>query len=247
MIVDSHIHWPVGEDSDPAAFLKMLDSYQIDLALVSGWEVLFKLKTCSYWNDLLAEFCRKSSGRLYPLATVHLAQGKEALDEAQRCLEELAVKGFKVHPWMQAESVFCETMYELCRLAAQHNVPLLFHDGTPPNALSSQIGVLANMFGDTNFILGHGGLLHYWQEAIEVAKQNSNIFLTLCGQHPWAMQHICDQIDNDRIVFGTDYLGPGTEELIPYRKGLVARLHLSEKQRKKIMNENAMRIYRINT
>lgn len=245
MIVDTHTHWPMNNSPKPFEFIKLLNRYGIDRALVSGWEVLFKIGESCQWNDRLAEFCTASEGVLFPLATVHLSEGQKAVDEALRCVNKLKVRGFKVHPWLQGESFFRTEMDELCRIAGEANVPLLFHDGTPPYALPSQIGVLANKFQKTTFILGHGGILHYWQEALNTAKMVKNIVISLCGQHPLAMQNICEQMESERIIFGTDCLGPGSDDIVAYRKGLVERLNLSKSVREHIMFKNAVRIFKL--
>ena len=243
MIVDTHTHWPVGTNDDTDAFLKALDRYGTDRAVVCGLEVLHKVGAVSACNDRLAAFCARSGGRLIPLATVHLAEGNAAVDEARRCLETLGMKGFKFHPWVQGENVFREPMDEICRLVAEFDVPLLFHDGTPVYALSSQVAVLAGRFPRTRFILGHTGLLYFWEEAMEAARQFENVYVTLCGPHLWAMQAICDGVDPRRIVWGTDYVGPGAEEYIAYRRGLFDRLHLSGELRDAILNDNPRRLF----
>ncbi|MFA5865673.1 MAG: amidohydrolase family protein [Phycisphaerae bacterium] len=245
MIIDTHIHWPVTMNSDHKSFLQILDRFNIDHVLLMGYEVLWKVGDVSECNDRLVEFCGKVPNRMSPLATVHLSEGERAVREARRCLEKLKVCGFKFHPWVQGESFFREEMYEICRMAGEHGVPIVFHDGTPPYSLPSQIGLLAEMFPGTLFTLGHGGILFYWQEALETTKRYNNIIITLCGQHPWAMQKICDQVAPDRILFGTDFVGPGAEEYIAYRKGLVEGLKLPSELREKIMSKNAQRIFKL--
>jgi uncharacterized protein len=247
MIIDTHTHWPLGKVPEAEGFLRMMDRFGIDISIVSGLEILHKFDTAQKWNDLMVDFCRKSGGRLLPFGTVHLAEGEKACLEAERCLTKLGVKGFKFHPWVQGEYILRNEMYEICKLAAKAGVPLMFHDGTPVYSMPSQIGVLAQMHPKTTFILGHGGILYFWKEAIEVTRQNPNVIITLCGQHPLAMQTICDEIDSDRILFGTDFTGPGMEELVAYRKGMVDRLDMDEDKRMKIMGKNALRILNINT
>lgn len=243
MIVDAHIHWPMEQDGSCQPLLDTMDRYGISHAVLCGYEVLWKLGTARRWNDRLAGFCRAGGGRLVPLATVHLAEKTAALDEARRCVDTLHVKGFKVHPWVQGETVFCETMEGLCAIAGRAGVPLMFHDGTPAYAMSSQIGVLAAAFPDTTFVLGHGGILHFWEEAVEVARQFRNVVVTLCGQHLRGMQAVCDAIEADRIMWGTDFVGRGAEDFIAYRKGLVERLRLTPAQREHIMAGTAQRFF----
>jgi uncharacterized protein len=239
------MHWPVGQTTDAADFLRRLDSLGIDHGIVCGLEILHKLGQAPHWNDLLAEMCSRGAGRLTALATVHLVEGDAAISEARRCVEKLGVKGFKAHPWSQGESVLQPTMYKLCDLAAEHDLPILFHDGTPSNSLPSQIAVLAGAKPKTKLILGHGGLLHLWDDALESVRQHANVYIVLCGQHPWAMQAICDHADEARIMWGTDYVGPGTEAIVTYRKGLADLLTISPAKRTAVMGANAQRLFNI--
>jgi len=246
MIIDTHIHCSTTRKNSGAELLSFLDESGIDKAIVCGWEVLLKRDDSIEHNKRLAKICQENSGRLAGLATVHLVNGKKAVDEAQFCIEQAGFRGFKVHPWMQGESIFDETMYAICQLCAQYNTPIMFHDGTPPCSMSSQIGLLAKMFPETKLILGHGGILHFWEEAIEVARQNSNVYIMLCGGHPLAMQKTCEQVDSDRIIFGTDYLGDGNGSLIKYRKQMVDNLPIEDSLREKIYGKNALKLYNIN-
>lgn len=246
MIIDTHMHWPMSLDNNAAHFVEVLDRYHIDHAVLSGWRVLFKTERAPYWNDVLARFRRAAPDRITGLATVYLADDA-AVVEARRCLETLDLKGFKIHPWLQGETLACSTMDGLCDVAGEFDVPIMFHDGTPSYAMPGQVGLLAARFPQTTFVLGHSGILHYWEEALQVACRYDNVYLTLCGGHPRAFQRFCDTVDTDRILFGTDYVGPGAEEFIAYRMGLVERLELPDDTRRKIMADNARGLYRIDT
>lgn len=245
MLIDTHFHWPVSVTTDPGQLLRIMDSYEIDYAVVSGIEVLMWNEKAPQWNDKLAQLCQRSKGKLIPMPTVHYDKPNETVDEAKRCIEKLGARGFKIHPWLQGNSISSEPMYKLCEIAAENNTPLMFHDGTPVYSLPSQIGLLANMFPETTFVLGHSGILHFWEEAIEVARQNSNVYLTLCGGHPWALQAICDQADENRLLWGSDFIRPGSEGLIEYRKDMIDCIKLSKTARDKMTAENAIRIYQI--
>ena len=245
MIIDTHIHCSTTKDSSEKELLLLLDECGIDKAIVCGYEVLQKGDESIEHNRQLAKICRENSDRLAGLSTVHLVNDKRAVDEARFCIEEAGFRGFKVHPWMQGESIFDETMYAICQLCAKYDTPIMFHDGTPPYAMSSQVGLLARKFPETRFVLGHSGILHFWQEAIDVAKQNRNVYVTLCGGSPLALQRICEQVDADRIVFGTDYLGDGSSGLVKYRKQIVDDLPIEESLRERIYCENALKLYGI--
>lgn len=247
MIVDAHLHWPMAKPEGPERLLAVLDRYGIDAAIVCGVEVLFASKSAPVrqWNDRLVQFCGRCPSRLAPLVTVHLSDGQAALEEAKRCAEAGCIGGFKLHPWLQGESLCLPATAELCELAAARNLPIMLHDGTPPYALSSQVGLLAAEHPATTFILGHSGLLHYWREAIEVGRRFTNVYLTLCGGHPWGLGRICESVPAERILWGSDCLGPGGEEHIHYRMGLLRLLKVDETTLAAIMGDNACRVWKI--
>lgn len=245
MLIDTHTHWQLQSNSEQSEFVSILDENQIDHAIVTAWEPLKNIGLISEWNTQLAEFCAKRPDKFTGLATVHLAEGKTAIIEANRSIRELKLRGFKVHPWMQGEYVFQDTMYDLCRLSADYDVPLMFHDGTPPYAMSCQIGILAQMFPSTKFVLGHGGILHFWEEAIDVVLNCPNVYITLCGQHLQAMQKVCDMVSLTRILFGTDLIGLSNKSIVSYRIDLFENLVLDEKDYYRISCKNALDLYKI--
>lgn len=245
MIVDTHLHWPMSSDNSPQPLLDTLDATGIAAAVVSGLEVLFARTsaTARHWNDRLMAFCDQEAARLIPLVTVHLSEGQSALDEAKRCLGTGRVGGFKLHPWLQGESLRLPATAELCGLAAQSGLPVMLHDGTPPYSLCSQIGLLAGEHPRTTFILGHSGLLQYWREAAAVGSSLDNVYLTLCGGHLWGMQRICQAVPTQRLLWGSDCLGPGNEEIIRYRLGLADLLGLDPASHQATMGGNARRLW----
>ena len=245
MIIDTHVHWKMDPFAPAADLLKVMDQHGLDISVVSGWEVLFKIPTMQRWNTALGRFCQQGGRRVIGLGTVHLAEADAAVTEAVRCLDQLNLAGFKVHSWLQGETMFCPAMYEICQLCARHEAVLMFHDGTPDYAMSSQVGILARMFPRTRFLLGHSGIQHYWREAIQVARQNQNVYLTLCGGHAWALRTICAETDPDRIVFGTDFIGPGPDHALTYRKSLVQRLPITDQLREKVFRSNALRLFNL--
>jgi hypothetical protein len=231
----------------PERLLSVLDRRGIDAAIACGLEVLFASKSAPVrqWNDRLMEFCGQSPSRLVPLVTVHLSDGQAALDEAKRCAEAGRIGGFKLHPWLQGESLSLPATARLCELTAGWDLPIMLHDGTPPNSLPSQVGLLAAEHPATTLILGHSGILHYWREAIEVGLQFPNVYLTLCGGHPWGLQRICESVPAERILWGSDYVSPGAEEFIRYRMGLLELLKLDESTRAAVMGGNACRLWKM--
>ena len=245
MVVDAHTHMPEELAERPALFAEILCRHGIGHAIVSGSDVLRKRGPAGAHNDRLAAFCSGGQGMFTALGTVYLCEGRDAVAEARRCFTRLGMHGLKLHPWLQGESLAMPVMDDLARVAGDAGVPILFHDGTPAYSLPSQVGQLAMRFSGTTFVLGHAGILHYWEEALAVGRECPNVHLLLCGPHPWAMQRICDELGADRIMWGTDFGFGMNEGLITYRLGLAGLLRVERDEADRIMGGNARRVFHI--
>lgn len=247
MIIDMHTHLVLNADKDErlevAEWFENLASAGIDGALVTGLRGLMTPTEIPDDNDRVARAVRQMPNRLAGFGTVNPFACTNAVAEAERCFTELGLKGLKLHPWMQGFlNMLGPEMHALCEICAKHNAMLLFHDGTPNVSMPSQIAELARSHPDTTFILGHGGLLHLWRQASEAAALYANIYVTLCGPHHAAIQHICNTVPTGRIVWGTDFGFLRSPQTLRYKKNLISRIGLSEKSYRAIMGENAARM-----
>jgi len=188
-------------------------------------------------NDDVAAACAASGGRMLPFCTANTWDEKEALAEVERCLSKLRFRGVKFHPWVQGLSVSTTTMDKVAELAVAHNVPMLFHDGTPPFSLPSQIALLAQRHPKARIILGHTGLLEHWREAIAALRATPNLWACLCSPHLGAMKQIVQRCDLDRIVWGSDF-GYGLADFFVYRFEVMKLVGLTERQAEMIYDRN---------
>jgi len=244
MIVDCHAHWgTVWEERDhgnPTRWLECLDRHNITASYLMGYLNLMRQDLASQDNDNLAQLARHAPKRLFPLATTWPQLGEAAVAEVVRCAEKLKVKGLKFHPWLQGFSLTDLTFGKICGLAGELRLPIFFHDGTPCYSLPEQVGALARRFPKTRFVLGHAGLLWTWRSAI-LAAQRPNVWICLCGPHSRAIEIICEQAPDERILWGSDW-GPRLSDDIEYRLNLFLRAKVRSKLREQILGVNPMRL-----
>jgi predicted TIM-barrel fold metal-dependent hydrolase len=244
MIFDCHTHWGTcWEDRDrdnPAHWLAVLDRHGVDKAFLFGHYNLIRCDRARADNDRLAQLRDKEPERIVPFGSVWPQMGKEAVEEARRCLEDLGMRGLKFHPWLQGFSTADPIFGEICVLAGEHSVPILLHDGTPCYSMPEQIGGLARRFPCTRFVLAHSGLLWNWRSALEVARL-PNVWLCLCGPHMRAIEIFCLRADPERIVWGSDF-GYGFADPIAYRLSLLRHARVDEALREQILGVNPLRL-----
>ena len=245
MIVDCHTHW--GKDwqnrdgGDPSKWLAILDRHRIDCAIVLPEKGMQHAGLIREDHDEMAVVCAKSSGRMLPFATANIWFADEAMSELRRCLGELQFRGMKFHPWVQGASVSCPAMDSACELAAEFDVPILFHDGTPPFSLPSQIGLLARRHPKTQIILGHSGLFEHWREAAAALNGCANLWACLSSPHLAGLRGLIERCDISRLLWGTDQ-GYSLADCYDYRLPLMDQLHLDDKTRQTIFETNPARL-----
>jgi predicted TIM-barrel fold metal-dependent hydrolase len=247
MIVDCHTHMS-GKRSfglstaSGDTFIAGMDRCGVDRSVILTTDgFFFDFVAC---NDELHDFSRQHPDRLIAGPTVDPRYDQAAVNELRRCRLELGMKGpLKLHPWLQGFAAMEPLMNPIAEAAIALEMPIMFHDGTPPYCTPLQVAALAARFPELIVILGHSGIKDMWQEALQAAQRYSNIVLCLCGTAPSGIARIVSTIAPERLLFGTDVgfgAAPGTRE---YRMGQILRLDIPESVRALILGGNAQRIF----
>jgi len=246
VIIDCHTHWGLAwtarDGEDPSRWLRVLDRHGIDQAALMGHANLVRVDHCAADNDRLARLAARAPKRLLPVVTAWPQAGAEGVAEVRRGIDKLGARGLKLHPWLQGFSTADRYLQQMCGLAGEAGLPVVFHDGTPCYALPEQIAGLARRLPGTRFVLGHAGILWFWRSALEAARL-PNVWLCLCGPHMRAMEILCRQADAERIVWGTDF-GFGLSDSIDYRLTAFRQARIEDKLRERILGENASRLWK---
>jgi predicted TIM-barrel fold metal-dependent hydrolase len=141
-----------------------------------------------------------------------------AADLLRRGLREWGMKGLKLYP----PTGFYpddEIVYPLYKICAEHDVPVLFHQGHSGGRLRSRyahpmyVDTVAADFPELRLVLGHGGQIQGWgHEALAVAIYKTNVHIEFSLWQHWASVDelvqtfvwIRDRIGIDRLIFGSD-------------------------------------------
>jgi uncharacterized protein len=248
MIIDFHTHWGMAykqrDGSDPSRWLEVGQQYGVTHSVVLPHEGLLHAGKIRQDHLDMHAACGASAGRMIPFCTVDTWFGDEALAEIRYCINELGFGGIKLHPWVQGLSVSTREMDDVCELAAELDVPILFHDGTPPFSLPSQIALLAQRHPRSKIVLGHTGLLEHWREAIAAMRSAENLWACMCGPPLAAYREIILQCDSHRLLWGSDY-GFGIFDPFSYRLRIIDLLELSREVRDRFLWRNACELLQI--
>ena len=247
--IDMHTHLPgkaFGTGRwETADFLAMLDRAGIDQAVVMTVDGFFFDDVAS--NNALAEQVSEASDRLIPFCTVD-PYGDRAVAEVRRCIEKLGFRGIKLHPPLQGFSPLGDYMMPIAAEAARLKVPILFHDGTPPYSTPLQIASLGDRFPDLTVILGHGGRMDLWIEAVAAVKRYPNCYVCLCGVEPPAIfARMIRELGAAKVTIGTDVGWSHDDYLAEFRMAQFRELalELSDAERQAIFWDSAARLLRL--
>jgi len=208
-IIDFHTHLQTHWFDKPmiteAEFLAGMDRFGIETACI--FTLMGFYGNCPAENDKLAAYACKHPKRLIPFATVDAKLGKPAVEELERCLSNPLFRGVKFHNWLQAfaPSMARETIIEVLRCAARHNVPVLFHDGTPPYSTTFQIATMARWVPEATIVLGHGGLGDYVYAAGQLLRDLPNLYVCFCGPKAGDLIYLVEAAGEDKVLFGSDF------------------------------------------
>lgn len=245
-IIDTHLHsydggFPPGafEPVSPSIMLKTMDKYEVESAWISSLSSM--VKDPVEGNKRLYNFCRGNTERFKPFYSFNPNLPLDTMkDEIRRCKEDYGAKGMKIHSWLSGFSVSTEVMYILSGMCSDYNLPILFHDGTPPYCDPLQIASLGEIHPNLKIILGHAGISDMHHDAIRAAKKNKNIYLCFCCTPVGDIEDVTRKIDEDRLFFGTDYYG--IESFSSYMDNMVDSVMLADispELKEKIFYSNA--------
>jgi uncharacterized protein len=247
-IIDFHSHlderWLHVKAASAADMIAALDRYGVDIACV--FTIMGFYEDCRAHNDALLERANSRPDRLIPFVTVDPKVGRNAVDELERCLANPRFRGVKFHPWLQAfaSSMLRDTMLEILRVAGRHQVPVLFHDGTPPYSTTYQVAELARWAPETTIVLGHAGSADYVDPAAQLIRDLPNLYGNYCGSRPGDLLHLVALGGAEKIIFGSDF-GAGTWKLLPERIDNVLEAGLSAADLDRVLYANAARLLRL--
>jgi uncharacterized protein len=172
-------------------------------------------------NEEIAEAAAANADVLIPFASVD-PNKQNAAREARRLIADYDVRGFKLHPNLQAFFPNDKAVYPLYEAIAEAGVPVLFHTGHSGigSGLPGGGGIrlkysnpmhvddVAVDFPELKIVLAHPSFP--WQdEAISVALHKQQVYIDLSG---WSPKYFPPQLVRyantqlrERVLFGSDY------------------------------------------
>jgi predicted TIM-barrel fold metal-dependent hydrolase len=191
------------------------------LGVVLGWDAETFTGMPPLKNDDVAAVAKDFPGRFVAFAGVD-PHKPGAVDELDRAVAQLGMKGAKLHPSLQNFDPSDERFFPLWSKAEELGVPCIFHTGTSgigagaPGGQGIRIDLsrpilldpVAAAFPNLSIVMAHFGW-PWHVEALAMAMHKSNLFIDISG---WAPRYIPPEVVaemrgrlKDRFLWGSDY------------------------------------------
>ncbi len=246
--------------TDPARLVAYMDARNIEwLGLVNylSPEVMgYTEKT----NDIVASFAAQYPRRFIPFGGVDPRLTPDMGAYMDHLLGELRLKGIKIHPphqWFDVNQYLFDpdfraltTVYEKC---IEYDVPLMVHTGTSMfkgarNRFADPMPVddVAVDFPELTIIIAHAGRPLHVDTAFFLLRRHPNVSCDISSvppasipiYYPWLARMA------DKAMFGSDWPGPGVRD-IGNNVEQFLDLDLSVEMKRKILRDNAVRIFKL--
>jgi len=207
-------------------------------------------------NDYVAQIVESYSDVFVGFCSVDPRKGKAAVEELERSVLSLGLRGLKLHPIHQAFFPDDPVFIPLFTKAEELGIPVLMHSGYAAAGANSpggdgfelaysrpipHVDSLAARHPDLTIIMAHPAW-PWIQEQVAVALHKANVFIDLSG---WAPRYIPRDLIAEasgrlrkKVLFGSDY---------PYISPVTwleqfQELDIRDEARPLILHDNAARI-----
>ena len=167
-------------------------------------------------NDETAAFAQAHADKIIGFLSVHPAD-PGALAEMERASQDLGLRGVKLGANYQNFDPLGEDAFRVYRYAADHALPVLFHQGTSPVRFADldfahprHIDRIASAFPTLPIVMAHIG--HPWQiDCIAVVRKHPNVWTDVSGSvlrrwgHYQAMAAALEWGVLDKLLFASDF------------------------------------------
>ena len=240
------------------AMLQMMDRAGIERAFLIATKT-GRLGLPGSWHlpyETVAEAVRRYPGRFSALAGLDPTEGMRGVRELERAVRDLGFIGAHMYPhWFELAPDHAR-WYPFYAKCAELDIPVQMQVGqsliyTPAQRLRSvgrpiALDPVACDFPELRLVGIHVGI-PWTDEMIAMAWKHPNVYIG-CDAHspkywPASFVHYLNSYGQDKVLFGTDY---PVLDFVRTREEIEA-LGLREAPKRKLLRDNALRVYRLST
>lgn len=240
--IDAHVH--ITEDGNwfDSNIDASLERLLIELENSSISKAIILPINGTVSNEYVAEVCNKYPKKLMGFATVDPLQGEHSVIELEKAVNDLGLRGLKLHPRLQNFPPNDSRIIPIIEKAGELDIPIVFDTfpqgpGLIENVLPLNYDRLAKEAPNTKIILAHSGGSRVL-DALMVAKANENIYLDISySMHYYQGSSVIKdfifaikKLGADRVIYGSDYPELGIRDSFEVVEEMLIDLSDKEKE-----------------
>jgi len=241
---------------EPRAFLDYLDRCGVERAVLVNYVAPDVIGYTEAANTFASDYAKADPARLLPTGGIR-PDHPDPANEVRRLARELGVCALKLHPPHQLFRANAYVDRELPGLAEvygaceRERLPVIFHTGTSvfPRARNRfadpmHVEDVAVDFPRLTIVLAHGGRPIWMSTAVFLVRRFPNVWLEVSSVPPARLLDYFPTLAkiSDRVLFGTDWPGPGVTDLKENLDAFRA-LALSDEAKHRILEENPRQVF----
>jgi hypothetical protein len=241
---------------EPRAFLQYLDRSGVERAVLVNYVAPEVMGYTEATNAFASDFAKTDPARLLATGGIR-ADHPDPAAEVRHLARDLRLRAIKLHPPHQ---LFRPNAYvdgglsglaELYGAAEREGLPVIFHTGTSvfPRARSRfgdplLVEDVALDFPKLTIVLAHGGRPLWMPTAVFLARRFPNVWLDISGIPPAHLLEYFPAFEKiaGKVLFGTDWPGPGVPELRPNLEAFRG-LPLPTEVKRRVLEVNPRRVF----
>jgi predicted TIM-barrel fold metal-dependent hydrolase len=245
-----------GYAGDPRALLARMDADGVARVGLINYVSPDVMGFTDAVNPWMMRYASADPSRLIAFGSVNPRFTTDVAGETARVIDAGA-RALKVHPPHQLfrANAYQDTLpglADLYRVAEQAGVPVTIHTGTSvfPGARSRfgdpmDVDDVAIDFPKLTILLAHGGRPLWMEAAFFLVRRHPHVHLEVSGIPPAKLLDYFPRLESiaDKTIWGTDWPSPGVTSMRANADALLA-LPLSDTAKRRILSENAARIWR---
>ena len=246
-IIDFHCHLDINGSIDHLNAIQ--DKFGVDISVIHpGFDDFRNLST---YHENIKNILREGTDTFKAFIGIDFKNKPEAIADI---FHEIGASGVKIHPILQGIEIHNkEFMAPFMAVLKQLDAPVYVHTDHPgvPNyrkyrtLLKSRFGRFAKKFPDQGkLIMGHAGNNDSYLDAKHVFKLRGNTYVeTSLAPVPSEFEKMINRVEGgeNRILFGSNVQYCSFE--VELKK--IHVLNITEKQKQKILFENAKRLLKL--
>jgi predicted TIM-barrel fold metal-dependent hydrolase len=238
-VFDAHCHVGVlaGKYFGPEDLMRQMDELGIDRALVSPMDESDEMSVPD-GNDLVAEATQRWGDRVVGFAYVDPTVNGRAEEELRRALD-LGLSGLKLRPLATGFCASGRMVRGVVSCAAEAGLPIVVHSGSVMSPFLDKIGMLADDFPGTQFVVSFCKSRGNWGECVPYGQRHGNVMYDTADLSASMIGEVVGKLGADRLLFGSGTpFGSMRFELAKARSSVSG-----EEASRQVLWENALRVF----